>query len=259
VPGYKERSVSGEIAMLRWVAKGLLLLMLGGATVAVVVRLHRSAAPDAAPPADGSQAGGARDQAAQGLPPIQSPMPAPVQPPGANDLGDVQAIGHALVAATHPAERGALLARLDPSQLRAVRQFLTLNPPTFDGPRHHIAIFDAERYGNWLTARADVDAHLRNGAMVELLADYMLQSSRGASSPGGALDARAVATLATLPDAVEVAEVLVARGLRATVEERLNVLVHGAAGDVGTLDTLEQARLALMIAADDMETTQHAD
>lgn len=269
--------------MLRWVAKGLLLLILGGTTVAVVVRLHRSAGdtgtvPDAAPaPAD-----------KPGLPPIQVPgSPAtsagpsalgPVGPLGSvgsagpvgtggpgshgdpgdgagpDGLTDLQAIGHALVEATHPAERGALLARLDPVRLRAVRQYLTRNPPVFDGPRHHVAVFDAERYGNWLTARADVDAHLRNGAMIEVVADYIQASGRDTT-----LDPRAVATLATLPDAVEVAEVLIARGQRAAVEARLNALEHGAAGDEGTLDTVEQARLALMIAADELETTTHVD
>ncbi|WP_354678360.1 hypothetical protein, partial [Cupriavidus plantarum] len=171
-----------------------------------------------------------------------------------SDPGDLQAVGHALVEATHPAERGALLARLDPVRLRAVRQFLTQNPPVFDGPRHEVAIFDAERYGNWLTARADVDAHLRNGPMVEMLADYVQQSARDTK-----LDARAVATLATLPDAVEVAEVLIARGLRASVEARLDALEQGAAGDEGTLDTVEQARLALLIAADELETARRAD
>ncbi|QET03282.1 hypothetical protein FOB72_15295 [Cupriavidus pauculus] len=263
--------------MLRWVAKGLLLLILGGTTVAVVVRVHRSAGdagtvPDAAPaPADAS-----------GLPPIQAPAAPgavagaavgnrrgdsggdaggdaggnPDGNPGsdAGGLADLQAVGHALMTATHPAERGALLARLDPIRLRAVRQYLTRNPPVFDGPRHHVAVFDAERYGNWLTARADVDAHLRNGAMIEVLADYLQQSSRDAT-----LDTRAIATLATLPDAVEVAEVLIARGQRAAVEARLHALEHGAAGDEGTLDTVEQARLALMIAADDLETTTNVD
>lgn len=263
--------------MVRWVARGLLLLILGGTTVAVVVRLHRAAAdaggvPDAAPVADGGTASrGTPDKA--GLPPIHAPAPASGRVAGGDgdradasdrsdaghpsdpgDPGDLQAVGHALVEATHPAERGALLARLDPVRLRAVRQFLTQNPPVFDGPRHEVAIFDAERYGNWLTARADVDAHLRNGPMVEMLADYVQQSARDAT-----LDARAVATLATLPDAVEVAEVLIARGLRASVEARLDALEQGAAGDEGTLDTVEQARLALLIAADELETARRAD
>ncbi|WP_423195368.1 MULTISPECIES: hypothetical protein [unclassified Cupriavidus] len=234
--------------MLRWIAKGVLLLLLAGATVAVVVRVHRPAS--GTPPIPGAE-DGAAGLATAGAPGRNPAAATPhamadaIDNPVDNaltgapaDLGDIQAVGHALIEATHPAVRGALLARLDTARLQAVGQFLARNPPAFDGARTHVAMDDAERYGDWLTARADVEAHLRGGELFEQLATYLLDPT---------LDARAVATLAALPDALEVAEVIAARGQRDTMLQRLAGLEAGARGDAETRDVVEQARLVLTL------------
>lgn len=219
--------------MLRWVAKGILLALLAGATVAVVVRLHRPAGTEESPPVTPEPGPNLPAQSSPAPPTSPAPRTAP-----SPDLGDIQAMAHDLVDATHPALRGALLARLDPRRLQAVSQFLAGNPPAFDGPRTRVAMFDVERYGDWLTARADVEAHLRGGEMLEQLAAYLLDPS---------LDPRAVTTLATLPDAVEVAEVLLARGQRGALLHRLASIEAGGRGDQETVDVVEQARLVLTL------------